>query len=656
MPGSTDPPPTPRKARPLRLLAELHRRRVPRVAALYCVAAWLAMQVASVVFPALGLPAGAVTVVVVLCILGLPLAVALAWLFDITPEGDVVAGAAGGSHAPLDGAAVSRMALPMVLLLLLVAAAGWMAMDGRGAAAPEAPPAGSADTRIAVLYLDEAGDDPGASRVLAGGLTEALIADLSSIPALRVISRNGVAPYRGVAVTVDSIARALNVELLIGGTVTRAGDSVRVAVQITDARSGELLESLRLHRASGELFPLMDALVDDVSRFLRQRLGREIRVREVRRETRSVAAWETLRQAEEVRDEAYRMNARGERAVAGRLLLQADSMAAAAGRLDPGWIEPHLARGWIAQGRAAIAFDPRLRDVTAVAAALEEGVRHADAARARHREDGRPRELKGMLLYWTSLMAPPGDPAAAASLLRSAEVELRAAVAADPGLARAWSTLSSLLFGRGELGDALRAGERALAADAYLNDSENILARLFLITFERADDGAALRWCDELTTRRAGSWPAAQCSLMLMGWLEGRAPDVDAAWRVMGGVRTDALPGVVGEMRPRLEALVATVIARAGLPDSARAVLRRAEAAAPLDPELLPLAAGAYVKLGEPERAAAMLEAYYAGRPGRRAMLAASRRFAELPGQGPPEPMAPAPASPQETPPRPPTP
>jgi TolB-like protein len=376
MPGSTDPPPTPPKAPPLRLLAELQRRRVPRVAAFYCVAAWLAMQVASIVFPALGLPPGSVSAVVVLAILGLPLAVGLAWLFDLTPEGDVVAGVAGESQTPLDGAAVSRMALPIVLLLLLVAAAGWMAVDRRGTAVgDDSAAAGGADTRIAVLYLDEAGDEPAASRVLAGGLTEALIDDLSSIPSLRVISRNGVAPYRGAAVTVDSIARALRVDLLIGGTVMRAGDSIRVAVQVTDAASGEVLESLRLHRASGELFPLMDAVVDDVSRFLRQRLGREIRVRERRQETRSVAAWEAVRQAEELLAEGIRMNARGERNLARRLLLQADSMAAAAGRLDPAWIEPHLARGWIAQRRAAFAFDPARRDISAVAAALRDGRR-----------------------------------------------------------------------------------------------------------------------------------------------------------------------------------------------------------------------------------------------------------------------------------------
>jgi hypothetical protein len=73
-----------------------------------------------------------------------------------------------------------------------------------------------------------------------------------------------------------------------------------------------------------------------------------------------------------------------------------------------------------------------------------------------------------MLLYWTSLMAPPTDAAAAESLRRDAEAELYEAVSGDPSLARAWSTLSSLLFGRGDLGEALRAGERALAADAYL--------------------------------------------------------------------------------------------------------------------------------------------------------------------------------------------
>jgi predicted Zn-dependent protease len=151
-----------------------------------------------------------------------------------------------------------------------------------------------------------------------------------------------------------------------------------------------------------------------------------------------------------------------------------------------------------------------------------------------------------------------------------------------------------------------------------------------MITFERADDAAAVRWCDELNARRAGSLLAANCALLLLGWVSDHPADIDLAWRVLNGINRDSLPGLVAEMEPRLQTLVAAVIARAGLPDSARAVLTRAIAVAPADPEMLQLSAGAYLKLGDTDEAAELLQRYFEGRPARRAMFTASRRFSDL--------------------------
>jgi TolB-like protein len=631
MPGSSDPTPPPRRPRLLRLLTELQRRRVPRVAAFYCVAAWLSMQVASVVFPALNLPPGAVTVVVVLAIMGFPLAVGLAWLFDLTPEGDLVPGAAADAGAPLDATAASRMALPIVLVVLFGGAVGWFVLGPDPEPGDPADIFEAIDARIAVLYFEDTSDGGDDARFLAAGLTEALIDELSALPTLRVISRNGVAPYRDSPVTIDSIARALKVDLMIGGTVTRAGDSIRVAVQISDAQSGAQLESLRLRRGSGEVFPLMDELVGEVTNFLRLRLGREFRVRQARAGTRSLEAWELLRRAEDVRLDAVRLHYRGNAASAARLLHRADSLAARAERTDPAWIEPHLLRGWVARLRAAVAFNPASRDRQEVASALADGVAHADAALELRRGDPRALELKGVLLHWTGLMVPPADTAEAAALRGRAETELRAAVAADAGRARAWSALSSLLYGRGDYGEARITGERALAADAYLDDWENILARLFLISFEDGDDATAGKWCDELTLRAAGRWTAAHCALMRLGWDERRRPDIDSAWAVLHRIDPAESPQMLAEIEPRLRMIVAAVIARAGLPDSARAVLQRAEAAAGAhDVEALQVAAAAYLMLGDASRAAALLEDYLQAWPARQAMLANSRRFAAL--------------------------
>src|SRR5258708_2271942 len=166
--------------------------------------------------------------------------------------------------------------------------------------------------------------------------------------AVQVISPEGVRPYRDGSVSPDSIARALGVGTLVAGSVARSGDQLRVSVRMIDGTDGRQLNSETVERAWGDLFALRDQLSAEVAQFLRERLGHEVRLRQRRSGTRSVAAWTTVRDGDELEHEA-RAAARGGDAARGRLLLdRADSLYARAETLDPRWIVPIVARARLA--------------------------------------------------------------------------------------------------------------------------------------------------------------------------------------------------------------------------------------------------------------------------------------------------------------------
>ncbi|MDB4951983.1 MAG: transcriptional activator protein, partial [Gemmatimonadetes bacterium] len=213
----------------------------------------------------------------------------------------------------------------------------------------EAPAAEGADPRrIAVLYFDD--DTPGGGmRYLADGLTEDLIHQLGEVDGLRMASRNAVKAYRDGRQPLDSLVARLRVGSLVEGSVQRAGDSVRVMVQLVDAATQTRIESRSVTRPVGELFALEDALAGEVAGFLRRRVGRQVRLREARAETASDTARALVFHAEQARGEARALwDARDAMDVGSvdRLLLHADSLLAAAEAADPRWTRPTVLRGW----------------------------------------------------------------------------------------------------------------------------------------------------------------------------------------------------------------------------------------------------------------------------------------------------------------------
>jgi serine/threonine-protein kinase len=495
---------------------------------------------------------------------------------------------------------------------VVAALAGYLAVRsariGRGAASSGLDP-----RHLAVLYFDDLSRDHSLG-YLADGITEALIANLSQVQPLSVISRNGVAPYRSGSVPPDSIARALAVGTLVAGSVEQVGDLLHVTVRLVDGASGADFKRASFDQRSGELLAIRDSLSGRVAEFLRQRLGEEIRLRTERMGTSSVAAWSLKERAEKSRKDAEAALEGEQTAVAFADFHQADSLAGLAEAADDKWVDPIVFRGNIAYRRSRLAEDPR-----EALGWIQTGLGHAARALRMAPGDGSALELRGTLQYFQWTLHVTSDPAAAQALLQRARQDLEAAVQADPSLASAYSTLSHLYYQVDDVPAAVLAARRAYEQDAYLSVARDVLFRLFVGSLDLEQFSQADRWCNEETRRFARDPRSPECQLMLMT-TPARAPDVERAWQLVALL--DTVTPEVSRAYVRLESRLRTggVIARAGLKDSARHVLDRTRAATTraADPgqELLAIEAYQRTLLGDRDEAIALLTRYSAANPG----------------------------------------
>jgi DNA-binding SARP family transcriptional activator/TolB-like protein len=513
------------------------------------------------------------------------------------------------------GSARWAPAVAMTALLLVLAAAALMPSLARGPATEAAPPPRYDPRRIAVLYFDDQSPQ-GDLGYLAAGLTGALIDQLGGVPALQVVSRNGVKAYRDGEVSFDSLVARLRVGSVVEGSVQRAGDSVRVTVQLVDTNADKQLESRTVIRPVGDLFALEESVGQEVSGFLRRRLGREVRFRQAAAETRSARALDLVLRAEAAHDEATRMARRRhplDQGSALRLLARADTFLARAQAADPGWARPLVVRGLVATSRADL-VQGRARDALHAAAAT-----YAGRALSLSPNDAAALSLRGRVAMRRASDAMP-DTAG----MGAAERDLRAAVEADSTLASAWAALSQVLRLTGKLAESDLAARRALAADAFLEDADRILLRLFFTALTDGDYAQARRWCGDGHAQFPADWRFVECRLTLARADSSVPPDPAQSWALLAELERLDPPARAAEAGRAYvwvyrRALVAAVLARAGQADSARAVLARAreEASGNPDSRVWFLYDDAYATLLLGDRAGArrLIDEYLRARP-----------------------------------------
>lgn len=221
-----------------KLILELRRRRVFRVAGLYIVGSWVMLQVAALAFQTLGIPDVTLRWVWIAVIAGFPLTLVFGWRYDITEHG-IVRTLPADADQTID-LSLKRTDFVILSLLALVAVAiGINLISEVRDATPEYVLTTEVPRKsIAVLPLSNWSGNPEQEYFVAG-MHEALIADLARISDLKVISRTSTEQYRDTTKTASTIGAELGVAYLIEGSVMRDGDQVRITVQLIDAASDE---------------------------------------------------------------------------------------------------------------------------------------------------------------------------------------------------------------------------------------------------------------------------------------------------------------------------------------------------------------------------------------------------------------------------------
>ena len=251
----------------MNFFAELKRRSVYKVAVAYAVVAWLLIQIATQVFPFFEIPNWIVRAVILLFCLGFPVALILAWAFDLTPEGlkrtdsDAPEPARSGGH--------TWIYIVVVGALLSVA----LFFAGRYTAPNKQSRSG--ERSLAVLPFENLSEDK-ANAYFADGMQDEIITRLAKIGELKVISRSSTERYRSKAENVAEIARQLGVANLVEGSVQKVGNRVRINVQLIAAQNDEHLWAELYDRSLTDIFAVQSEVATAIAKTLQAKLtGRE---------------------------------------------------------------------------------------------------------------------------------------------------------------------------------------------------------------------------------------------------------------------------------------------------------------------------------------------------------------------------------------------
>jgi TolB-like protein len=252
------------------LLSELRRRKVVRVAVVYGIVAFAVMQVADIMVPALNLPPEFVTFVVATALLGYPIAIVLAWSYDVVPDAvSREAGAIANPDAAADDqhqGAISGFRIVIVLGILAVAVLAWMQYQSTTSVPAERRPLVYIDS-VAVMPLDNLTGDANYDHV-GIGITEEIITHLARIPPLKVISRHSVQAVSGRDLTIPQLANALGVRHVIEGSVRLDGEGLRVTLQHINAETDAHVWAESFRSESDDV----NALQEDVARQVSSRI------------------------------------------------------------------------------------------------------------------------------------------------------------------------------------------------------------------------------------------------------------------------------------------------------------------------------------------------------------------------------------------------
>jgi TolB-like protein len=472
------------------LLTELRNRGVLRAAAWYAAAAWVLIQVASTVFPQFDLPTWSVRAVIVIALLGLPVALLAAWVFEITP-----AGIRRTDSADENARAMARGPLWREPSLWIALAAGALFVIGAQQAWQRlVKPSFGEGPRLAVLPFANLSPAP-EHAYFADGLHEEVLSNLAHVPSLRLISRTSVLEYRDTTRKLRDIARDLDVPLIVEGSVRRAGDEVRITLQLIDARTDEHLWAKTYDRTFRDVLRLQELVAQQITGELSAALSIKLQPTSARAGTAVPEAYDRYIHALALFEGSDEMEP---------VLALLDEAIA----LDPEFAQAYAQRARIRVYSLAGGF---------ISAEAAEHAR-ADIERALALQPGLPEALVARGVYLTYVTRDP----------ERAIEEVRRALAVNPSSVHAHSIAAATLRRLGRADEALIHFEQAALLDPA-SHGRRIDYVSSLLGFGRFDEAQRVL---QQAIERFPAWPGPrlafynarfQATGMTDGWREAHA-------------------------------------------------------------------------------------------------------------------------------------
>jgi len=279
------------------LFAELKRRNVYKVAVAYIVGGWALAQGITQVLPVFDAPNWLIRLLVVLIILGLPIALAIAWAFESTPQG--LKRTEEADAMPVEAAHAKRAWIYVAIVGGLLSVG--LFFVGRYTAVTKQN-AGSSAKSIAVLPFENLSDDK-QNTYFADGVQDQILTNLAKVSDLKVISHTSARQYKsGIQRNLREIAQQLGVAYIVEGSVQRAGDRLRINAQLIDARTDAHIWAETYDRTAADLFAIQSELAESIVAQLKAKLSPKQKAEIEERPTQDLVAFDLYLQAKQIVD------------------------------------------------------------------------------------------------------------------------------------------------------------------------------------------------------------------------------------------------------------------------------------------------------------------------------------------------------------------
>src|SRR5216110_1382102 len=263
---------------------DLKRRNVYKVAIAYAVIAWLLMQIATQVFPFLEIPNWAIRLVIMLLALGFPIALIIAWAFELTPEG--LKRTEFADELPTKAPRNRGWIFVVILAGAISVSVFFLGRYTSSKQSAELPA-----KSIAVLPFDNQNRDPDTD-YLSDGIPESIIHSLSQLPQLRVMARSTVFSYKGKDVDPRKVGHDLGVGAVVMGRLLQQGDNLTIRTELVNVSDGTELWGQQYNRKVADVFAVQEEIAKEISENLRLRLSGAERQKLAKRPTENLKAFQ----------------------------------------------------------------------------------------------------------------------------------------------------------------------------------------------------------------------------------------------------------------------------------------------------------------------------------------------------------------------------